>query len=75
MTSTRPHTSYRHEAFAELTEAARSHPILVESGGLRGSRSYGGRQHVEDLLAGELPEPDQPTDGMALPAPPTDVTA
>jgi MEDS: MEthanogen/methylotroph, DcmR Sensory domain len=53
---------------AELAEAARSHPILVESGELRGSRSYGGRQHVDDLFAGELPEPDPTTDGIALPA-------
>jgi hypothetical protein len=53
---------------AELAEAARSHPILVESGALRGSRSYGGMQHVEDLFAGDLPEPDPRTDGIALPA-------
>jgi hypothetical protein len=60
---------------AELTEAALSHPIMVESGGLRGSRCYGGRQHVEDLFGGDLPEPDQPTDGMALPAGAADVAA
>jgi hypothetical protein len=59
----------------ELTEAARSHPIMVESGGLRGSCSYGGKQHVDDLFAGDLPEPDRPTDGMALPAAPTEVDA
>jgi hypothetical protein len=53
---------------AEVTEAARSHPILVESGDLRGSRSYGGMQHVEDLLAAELPEPATTVDGIALPA-------
>ena len=58
---------------AELAEAARSHPILVESGALRGSRSYAGMQHVEDLFAGDLPEPDRPTDGIALPAAPTEV--
>jgi hypothetical protein len=60
---------------AELAEAARSHPILVESGGLRGSPSYGGKQHVEDLFAGDLPEPDRPTDGIALPAAPAEVDA
>ncbi len=60
---------------AELAEAARSHPILVESGALRGSRSYAGMQHVEDLFAGDLPEPDPPTDGIALPAAPSEVAA
>jgi MEDS: MEthanogen/methylotroph, DcmR Sensory domain len=60
---------------AELAEAARSHPILVETGELRGSRSYGGMQHVEDLLADDLPEPDPGTDGIALPAAPAAVGA
>jgi MEDS: MEthanogen/methylotroph, DcmR Sensory domain/Histidine kinase-like ATPase domain len=60
---------------AELAEAARSHPIMVEAGNLRGSRSYGGMQHVEDLFAVDLPEPDPPTDGMALPAAPAVVAA
>jgi hypothetical protein len=60
---------------AELAEAARSHPILVESGALRGSRSYAGMQHVEDLFAHDLPEPDRPTDGIALPAAPSEVAA
>ena len=60
---------------AELDEAARSHPILVESGVLRGSCSYGGRQHVEDLFAADLPEPDQPAEGIALPATPAEVAA
>jgi hypothetical protein len=60
---------------AQLAEAARSHPIMVESGGLRGSRSYGGMQHVEDLFGGDLREPDRPTDGMALPAGAADVAA
>ncbi|HEY6748137.1 MAG TPA: sensor histidine kinase [Mycobacteriales bacterium] len=53
---------------AELAEAARSHPILVDTGDLRGSRSYGGMQHVEDLLAADLPEPEPTVDGIALPA-------
>jgi MEDS: MEthanogen/methylotroph, DcmR Sensory domain len=60
---------------AELAEAARSHPILVESGALRGSRSYAGMQYVEDLFAHDLPEPDRPTDGLALPAAPSEVAA
>lgn len=55
-------------AEAELAEAARSHPMLLETGELRGSRSYGGRQHVEDLLAADLPEPDPAAVGIALPA-------
>jgi hypothetical protein len=59
----------------ELAEAARSHPILVETGDLRGSRSYGGMQHVEDLIAGDLPEPDPGTAGIALPAAPAAVGA
>ena len=60
---------------AELAEAARSHPILVESGTLRGSCSYAGMQHVEDLFAADLPEPDQPAEGIALPATPAEVAA
>jgi MEDS: MEthanogen/methylotroph, DcmR Sensory domain len=60
---------------AELAEAARSHPILVDSGGLRGSCSYGGMQHVEDLFAADLPEPDRPAEGIALPAIPAEVAA
>jgi len=62
-------------AEAELAEAARSHPILVESGTLRGSCSYAGMQHVEDLFAADLPEPDQPAEGVALPATPAEVAA
>jgi MEDS: MEthanogen/methylotroph, DcmR Sensory domain/Histidine kinase-like ATPase domain len=60
---------------ADLDEAARSHPILVEAGVLRGSCSYGGMQHVEDLFAADLAEPDQPTEGIALPAAPAEVAA
>jgi hypothetical protein len=60
---------------AELDEAARSHPILVEAGVLRGSCSYGGRQHVEDLFAADLQEPDRPAGGIALPATPAEVAA
>ncbi len=60
---------------AELTEAARSHPILVQAGMYAGSRSYGGVQHVEDLFAADLPEPPGVTDGLALPASGPEVTA
>ncbi|HEY7102226.1 MAG TPA: sensor histidine kinase [Mycobacteriales bacterium] len=60
---------------AALAEAARSHPILVESGSLRGSCSYAGMQHVEDLFAAALPEPDQPAEAIALPAGAAEVTA
>jgi hypothetical protein len=58
---------------SELAEAARSHPIMVESGDYAGSRTYGGMQHVEDLFGGDLAEPDAPTDGMLLPAGLTEV--
>jgi MEDS: MEthanogen/methylotroph, DcmR Sensory domain len=60
---------------AELAEAARSHPILVDSDTLRGSCSYAGMQHVEDLFAAGLPEPDRPVEEIALPATPAEVTA
>jgi MEDS: MEthanogen/methylotroph, DcmR Sensory domain len=60
---------------AELDEAARSHPILVESGVLRGSCSYGGMQHVEDLFAADLPGPDRPPEPVALPAAAAEVAA
>ena len=42
---------------------------------LRGACSYGGMQHVEDLFAADLPEPDQPAEGIALPAAPAEVAA
>jgi MEDS: MEthanogen/methylotroph, DcmR Sensory domain len=58
---------------AELSEAARSHPILVDGAGLRGSRSYGGMQHVEDLFGQKPDEPAVPVIGMALPAEPAAV--
>ena len=51
-----------------IAEASRSHPVLVEAGGYSGSHSYGGMQHVEDLFAADLPEPEATTDGLALPA-------
>jgi hypothetical protein len=60
---------------AELAEATRSHPILVESGTLRGSCSYAGMQHVEDLFGADLPEPDQPVEGLPLPAAAAEVAA
>jgi hypothetical protein len=60
---------------AELTEAGRSHPILVDPVTLRGSRTYGGMQHVEDLFAAGLPAPDPCADSIALPAGPTEIAA
>jgi hypothetical protein len=40
-----------------IEEACRSHPVIVEAGGYRGSASYGGRAHVEKLFGGSLSEP------------------
>jgi hypothetical protein len=60
---------------AELAEAARSHPIMVEAEEYAGSRTYGGLQHVSDLFAADLPEPPHPTDGLALPAAAAEVAA
>ena len=57
----------------QLAEAARSHPVLVRTGGYAGSHSYGGRQHVDDLFAADLPRPPAAADGVALPAEPADV--
>ena len=53
---------------AQVAEVARSHPVLVDTGGYAGSRSYGGRQHAEDLFAAALPAPAGATDDLALPA-------
>ncbi len=41
-----------------LTEAQRSHPVIVESGAHRGSTGYGGTGHAERLFGGPLPDPD-----------------
>ena len=41
-----------------LTEAHRSHPVIVESGAYRASTRYGGTGHVEHLFGGPLPDPD-----------------
>jgi hypothetical protein len=51
-----------------VTEAACSHPILVEADDYAGSRTYGGMQHVEDLFGADLTEPAGPVAGMPLPA-------
>lgn len=45
-----------------VDEATRSHPALVEGGGYRGSRTYGGAPHARDLFEGTLPEPTATTD-------------
>ena len=43
---------------AAVTEAHRSHPVLVHpDGDLRGSTAYGGAFHVQELFNGRLPEP------------------
>ena len=44
-------------AAAVIEEAHRSHPVIVDAGGYRGSVSYGGRAHVEELFGGSLSEP------------------
>jgi hypothetical protein len=53
---------------AELAEATRSHPILVEPDRYVGSRHYGGVQHLHDLLGADLPAPPGPVGELALPA-------
>lgn len=53
---------------AQLAEAAHSHPLVVRTDGYAGSRSYGGRQHVDDLLAADLPGPPETAEELALPA-------
>ena len=40
-----------------IEEAHRSHPVIVDAGEYRGSASYGGRAHVEELFGGSLSEP------------------
>ena len=57
----------------QLAAAARSHPTLVESGRYAGSRSYGGRQHIEDLFAADLAESQGDADPVALPTDPAAV--
>lgn len=42
---------------SEIDETTRSHPLLTGAGGHRGSTSYGGAHHVEQLFARTLPEP------------------
>ncbi|HEX4019486.1 MAG TPA: sensor histidine kinase [Frankiaceae bacterium] len=40
-----------------VQEAQRSHPMMVEGERYRGSTVYGGRAHVDDLMARALPAP------------------
>ncbi len=40
-----------------VEEAQRSHPMLVEAGGYRGSTVYGGSEHAADLFQADLPDP------------------
>ena len=44
-------------AASVIEEAHRSHPVIVDAGEYRGSASYGGRAHVEELFGGSLSEP------------------
>jgi hypothetical protein len=50
-----------------LAEAHRSHPTLVGDGsGYRGSTSYGGLHHVDELFRTPLPPPSTPPDRIAF---------
>lgn len=40
-----------------IEKAHRSHPVIVDAGEYRGSATYGGRAHVEELFGGNLSEP------------------
>ena len=40
-----------------ITQAHRTHPVLVEGGSYRGSCTYGGRAELDDLFTGMLPAP------------------
>ncbi len=46
---------------AVLTEAHRSHPVIVRDGNYRGSTSYGGAVHIDTLFQQPLPAPAGPT--------------
>jgi MEDS: MEthanogen/methylotroph, DcmR Sensory domain len=46
-----------------IEEAHRSHPVIVDAGEYRGSGTYGGRAHVEELFSGSLSEPGGRTRG------------
>ena len=56
---------YDAEALAApvIEEAYRSHPVIVDGGGYRGSGTYGGRAHVEELFGSSLSEPVSRTRG------------
>lgn len=45
-----------------VEEAQHSHPMMVEGERYRGSTVYGGRAHVDDLMARELPAPGGPAE-------------
>jgi hypothetical protein len=52
-----------------VAEAHRSHPTLVgHDGGYRGSTTYGGLHHVDELFRTELPEPSVPADRLGFDA-------
>jgi hypothetical protein len=43
-----------------LAEAHHSHPVIVRDGSYRGSTSYSGTVHIENLFHGSLPDPTGP---------------
>jgi hypothetical protein len=49
-----------------LTEAHRSHPVVVRDGEYRGSTSYGGTVHIDTLFQQGLPAPAGPTTSIAF---------
>jgi hypothetical protein len=51
-----------------LAEAARSHPVLVESDNYRGSTEYGGTVHVEEIFGARLPPPSATTTVLSFDA-------
>jgi hypothetical protein len=51
-----------------LAEAHRSHPIIVEAEGYRGSTTYGGAYHAQQLFKGELPPPPSAPSGVTFDA-------
>ena len=49
-----------------LTEAHRSHPVIVRDGTYRGSTSYGGTVHIDTLFHRPLPDPAGPVTGIVF---------
>ena len=51
---------------ALVTAALDSHPAYVDTSGYRGSTTYGGAYHVEELFAADLPSPGSPSEHLAF---------